>query len=153
AGAVLLSRWVSRPGWMRLSLTLLLVVSAFATALLGLAGSVVVFTLLFAIISLAQGAMLPASNTVIAASVPAERRGTAFGVASSVQALSFIVGPTSATIFAATSFATGFGNVGLALLATALATFLVLREPDLGGQPATAPAVPAPAHARTEPTG
>lgn len=148
AGAVVLARWVSRPGHLRSSLTVMLVISAAASTLLGIAWSVAVFTLLFSIISLAQGAMLPASNSVIAMNVPPERRGAAFGIASSVQALSFVVGPTSAAVFAATSFGVGFGLVGLGLAATALATYLVLREPDAEGaatpRVAASPTAPTP---------
>jgi MFS family permease len=101
------------------------------------------------VISLAQGAMMPATNTIIAASVPQDRRGTAFGIASSVQALSFIVGPMGAALFAAISFRWGFIGLGAALAATGLAIFLGLREPNLTGR-ASAPTAEPKTDARPE---
>lgn len=130
-GALVVSRFVGRPGHVRLSLTLAMLAAAGAYAVLGLAGSVPLFVAGFALAQLLQGATLPATNTLIAANVPPERRGTAFGVASSVQALSFIVGPYGAALFAAVSLELGFLVLGASLAITALMTFVLLREPDL----------------------
>jgi len=138
-GALGLARYAGRTGWVRLSLTLLLALGAAAYVLLGLADSTLLFIAWFSLISFTQGAMMPAANTIIAASVPRERRGTAFGIASSVQAMSFIIGPMGATLFAALSFRWGFISLGAALAATALTAFLFLREPDLNDR-ATEPA-------------
>jgi DHA1 family multidrug resistance protein-like MFS transporter len=130
-GAFGVARLVGRPGQVRLSLALVTALAAVAHVMLGLSSTVIFFTVWFALTSLAQGAMLPATNTVIAAAVPYERRGTAFGIASSVQALAFIVGPWGAALFAAVSLDLGFILLGLLLAGTALATFAILREPDL----------------------
>jgi len=131
AGALGLARLVGRPGEFRLSLTVVVLACAAAHIALGLAGSVAVFIAAYGAASLARGAMLPATNTVIAAAVPPERRGTAFGIASSVQALAFIVGPMSAAAFSLVSLSLGFVALGVPLAAIAAVVFLALREPDV----------------------
>lgn len=155
-GALGVARLLGRPGWLRPSLVLLSAAAALAYAMIGFAGSVALFTLWFALISLAQGAMAPASNTVIAAGVPAARRGTAFGIAGSVQALAFIVGPMGAALFAATSLTLGFLVLAALLAASGAIVYFFLREPDLhdapklgAAEPATEPA-PAPTTARAQ---
>lgn len=130
-GAFGLARLINRAGWLRRSILVALVGSAVVHGLLALAGSVWLYTLWFSLAALAQGAVLPASNTIIAASAPPERRGTAFGIASSVQALSFIVGPMGAALFAATSLQLGFLLLAALLLVMSALTFVLLREPDL----------------------
>lgn len=134
AGAMVLSRFVGRPGQFRLSLTAVVAVCAISHVALGLAPTVLLFIIAYGVASLARGAMLPATNTIIAASVPPERRGTAFGIASAVQASAFIVGPMSAALFATVSLSLGFIVLGLVLGATAIVTFVALREPDLTAQ-------------------
>jgi MFS family permease len=131
AGALVVSRFVGRPGQFRASLTAVLAIAAVSHIALGLAPTVTLFIAAYGVASLARGAMLPATNTVIAASVPTERRGTAFGIASAVQASAFIVGPMSAALFATVSLSLGFVVLGLVLGATAIVTFVALREPDL----------------------
>lgn len=64
-------------------------------------------------------------------SCPPERHGAAFGIASSVQALAFIVGPMGAAFFAGISLGLGFTLLGVLLAGGAATTFLLLREPDL----------------------
>jgi DHA1 family multidrug resistance protein-like MFS transporter len=122
---------VGKPGHFRSSLTLVVLACAVSHIALGLAPTVLAFTAAYAVASLARGAMLPATNTVIAASVPPERRGTVFGVAAGVQAFAFIIGPMSAALFATFSLDLGFVALGVALLLTAAITFAGLREPDL----------------------
>lgn len=139
AGALGLARYVGRTGQTRVWIAALLVVSALVHATLGVAGSVAVFIGAFALASLVQGAMLPAANTIIAASVPPERRGTAFGIAASVQALSLIVGPMSAAAFAALSLELGFLSLAAVLVGVAVVTFTALREPDLTDRAPTPP--------------
>ena len=128
AGALGLTRLAGRPGRLRVTLTLTIAAAAVAQVFLGLAWSVLVFTLAFTVVSLTQAAMMPATNAIIATSVPPERRGTAFGVATSAQAASFIVGPMGAAFFAAVSLELGFVLLGVVLAASAVVTFLALRE-------------------------
>ena len=130
-GALGVARLLNRPGRMRPALALTIGVAAAAHVLLGLAGSVALFVIWFSVTSLARGAMMPATNTIIAASVSHERRGAAFGVASSAQALAFIIGPLGAALFAAISLKFGFIALGVMLAAGAALVLLILREPDL----------------------
>ena len=58
--------------------------------------------------AVANGASMPAVNALIASTVEPVRRGTAFGLASSAQAVAFMVGPMSAAYFASVSLALGF---------------------------------------------
>lgn len=150
-GALVVARFFSRAGILRRSLVVLCLIGAVAQALLGLAPTVVLFVLCFGFISLAQGAMQPASNTVIAASVPSSRRGTAFGLAQSAQAISFIVGPMSAALFAATSLELGYLILAVSLALVALAVALFLKEPDLSDEPKPAATVSEPAPVETGP--
>ncbi len=148
-GAIGLSRFLQRPGRLRPVLVLLLAVAALAHAALGFAGALPLFIAAFAITGLCQGAMLPATNTIIAAAVPYERRGAAFGTASSVQALAFIAGPLSAAAFASLSFTAGFIGLGILLALVGGLTFRLLREPDLEeSSAAVAPSPRSPASAR-----
>lgn len=129
-GALGVARFV-QVGSLRKSLTLLCVISAAGHFFLALTGSELVYMLWFGAVSLAHGAMLPGTNTLIAASVSPQRRGTAFGFASSAQALAFMVGPTGAAVMSTVSFAGGFVVVGALFLAMAVVLFAALREPDL----------------------
>ncbi len=111
-GALGLARLLRVPNRLRLVLTVVLGIAAAAHALLGLAGGAVMFIAAYGVAGLCQGAMMPAANTVIAASAPYERRGAAFGLASSVQALAFVAGPLGAAYFAHTSLSLGFVLLG-----------------------------------------
>jgi MFS transporter, DHA1 family, multidrug resistance protein len=142
--------WLLRaPGHMRVTLTAVIVAAALAHALLGAAGSALTFVVAYALTGLTQGAMLPATNTIIAAAVPYERRGTAFGMAASVQAVAFVAGPMGAAAFGRASLTAGFAVMAVMIAGVALATLLALREPEL--EEAQAPAratVPEPAPGR-----
>jgi DHA1 family multidrug resistance protein-like MFS transporter len=128
-GAVGLARLFRPPASIRTPLVAVLLAAAAAHGLLGLADSATLFIVAFALTGLCQGAMLPATNTVIAAAVPYERRGAAFGLASSVQALAFVAGPLGAAYFAGVSLAVGFLALGGMLALVGAVTALALREP------------------------
>ena len=123
-------RWVS-PGRFRLMLAGGCALTALAHVFLALSPAVAAYVVVFSAISLLQAAMLPASNTLIASNVPRERRGTAFGLAGSAQALAFIVGPMAAAWFAAISMNTGFVILGGLFLAVGALVLWRLREPTL----------------------
>jgi MFS family permease len=78
--------------------------------------------------------MIPASNTLIAANSPRSRRGTAFGLASSVQAIAFIAGPMGAALFTALSLDLGFVFLTGLFFSLALLIVVCLREPRLASQ-------------------
>lgn len=133
AGLVLVNRTATRRGRMRHLLAVGCIAAGAATALLALAGVAVVYIVAFALLSLVQAAMLPATNTLIASSVARERRGTAFGLASSAQALAFIAGPMGAAAFTATSLTVGFWMLAGAFVLVGGLAWRFVREPSLEG--------------------
>ncbi|HEU0168974.1 MAG TPA: MFS transporter, partial [Chloroflexota bacterium] len=76
-----------RSGQMRSGLVVFSLLTGAAQLLLAASHNVPSFVAVFALISLLQAAMIPATNTLIAANAPRSRRGTAFGLASSAQAI------------------------------------------------------------------
>lgn len=128
---VVLARRVVQPGRFARLIAGGMAATAVAHVLLAVAPNAVVYVAFFALVSLLQAALLPASNTLIALNAPRDRRGTAFGIASSAQALAFLAGPMSAAMFAAVSLS--FGYVVLALLfgCVAVFTLLTMRVPPM----------------------
>jgi MFS transporter, DHA1 family, multidrug resistance protein len=130
-GAFGLSRFAIRPGKTRISLTAIITVQALLHIVLARSVSVPEYIICLGTIFIAQGAMIPSTNTLIAASVSSAWRGTAFGIASSFQAAAFAVGPLSTAVFATFSLFTAFLAVGGLFLVAAAVIFFGLREPDL----------------------
>lgn len=111
---------------------------AFAALMSGLlyptvafAGGVVSFMVLLGSVGLFQGAMVPGTNALIAASAPEGKQGSAFGLAASVQSLALMLGPLGGGL------TTGVGGIdavyvviGIVLIATAAGCILLVREPD-----------------------
>lgn len=97
----------------------------------------------YLVIALVISALVPASNTLIASSVTRSRRGTGFGIAASVQALSFGVGPLGAAFFAAVSLDLGFLVLAGLFFALGVVLFAAVREP---AEPPTAAARAPTAH-------
>ncbi len=128
-GVALVSQGFVGAGRLRTSLIVGSIASAGAHVLLALVDAVPMFTVAFSVIALVQAMMLPATNTLIAANVPRDRRGTGFGIAGSAQAAAFLVGPMGAAVFAAVSLDLGFVLIGAVCAALALLLFLRLREP------------------------
>jgi MFS family permease len=120
-----------RSGQMRSGLVVFSLLTGAAQLLLAASHNVPSFVAVFALISLLQAAMIPATNTLIAANAPRSRRGTAFGLASSAQAIAFIAGPSSAAFFTAISLQLGFAVLGAISVALALVLLVWLREPPL----------------------
>jgi DHA1 family multidrug resistance protein-like MFS transporter len=98
--------------------------------IVALASGVPVYILGFLTIFLVVSAMVPALNTLIAANVRRSRRGTAFGVAGTAQALAFGVGPLSGAAFAAISLDLGFAVAAMLFLALGFVLFTRVREPQ-----------------------
>ena len=126
---------LSRPGAMRKVLVGSVIAAGLLHILLAVSMNVYAFVAVFALISLVTAAMLPASNTLIASNAPRERRGSAFGLAGTAQALAFIVGPMSAALFAAISLQFGFVVLGVMCFALAVLLGWKLREPALVDEP------------------
>jgi DHA1 family multidrug resistance protein-like MFS transporter len=83
----------------------------------------------YLMIAAVLSAMVPTTNTLIAATVSRARRGTAFGFAGSAQAMSFVVGPSGAALFAAISLDAGFALLAGLLVVLAGFIFLALVDP------------------------
>jgi DHA1 family multidrug resistance protein-like MFS transporter len=129
-GVALVGQGIVGAGRLRPAIILSSIAAAVGHVLLAGAGAVPMFVAAFALIALVQAVMLPATNTLIAANVPRDRRGTGFGIASSAQAAAFFVGPMGASVFAALSISLGFVVLGALFAALALLLFLRLREPS-----------------------
>ncbi len=113
------------------TLGLVCVIGCAGFLLVALAGGVPVYILGFLTIYLAVSAMVPALNTLIAANVVRSRRGTAFGVAASFQAMAFAVGPLAAAFFAAVSLNLGFAVMAGLFLALGIVLFNFVRAPQV----------------------
>jgi DHA1 family multidrug resistance protein-like MFS transporter len=118
-----------REGRRRLSLVAACLFCALAFLLLSRATTIPMYVLFFVLASLTLAAMVPATNSLIAANAPRSRRGTAFGWAGSAQALAFVAGPMGAALFAAISLDLGFVVLFGILCAIAVLLFFALREP------------------------
>jgi len=123
-GVAVVARVMSGRMTLRQTIGAFTFVSAAAMPLLALGGSAWLFGAGFLLFALVNAASMPATNTLIAEAVRPERRGTAFGLASSAQALAFMAGPMGAAGFAAVSVPGGFlfcacGFLGLAVLVAA----------------------------------
>lgn len=129
-GALVIARFLVRESRARLALTAVAGINAAIYVLLARAGTVPMYVVWFALVEAAHGTMIPSTNALIAMSVRPERRGTAFGIASSVQAAAFGVGPTVAAITAKYSLSASFLVVAAMFAVAALVVLLFLRPTD-----------------------
>jgi len=129
AGVMVLSMRYFKRWRLRDILAVSCVLTAAAHLLLALASSVWLYVLAFTLASFLNASMMPATNTMIALNVSRERRGTAFGIGSSAQAIAFMVGPMAAAMFATFSLKAGFATVGGVMLALAALVAFAVREP------------------------
>lgn len=114
--------------------------AAIATGVLfipvALAGSYTTFLIWMGATGLFQGAMVPGTNALIAASVPDGKQGAAFGLAASMQSLALLVGP-----LAGGAVNDGFGIeyvyivMGAILVAAGIVGYGLIREPELFTRP------------------
>ena len=103
--------------------------SAATYLLLALSDTVGYFVMALTLSALLNAAMFPATNTLIAMNVARARRGTAFGLATSAQAVGNMAGPLAAALFTATSLQLGFAVIGGLMAILAALIGLVVREP------------------------
>jgi MFS family permease len=118
-----------RSGRYRLSLAAVFFVAGLAYLALSTTKTVAPFIACYVAIVLLMAATIPAVNTLIAANVSRQHRGTGFGWAASAQALAFVVGPAGAAMFGAISLSLGFVVLGITLVAMACLSFAFVREP------------------------
>jgi DHA1 family multidrug resistance protein-like MFS transporter len=95
-----------------------------------LAGGAVSFALLLGAVGLFQGAMVPGTNALIAASTPDGKQGSAFGLAASMQSLALMLGPLGG------GFTTGLAGIssvyvviGVILIIASIGCVAFVREP------------------------
>lgn len=129
-GVVLAASGMVRGRRLRTVITVTTLLTGMAFSAMGASTTVAAFVTALAVGSLLNASMFPATNTLIALNTGKARRGTAFGIASSAQALGFVAGPAAAALFAATSLSAGFVAVGLLLVAFAVLIGVVLKEPS-----------------------
>jgi len=129
AGILFLSARMSRPGRLGPGLVVCCLGGGLSLFLIAAGSSVSTYIAGFTVASLLLATMTPAVNSLTALNVPVARRGTAFGLVSSAQAAAFVIGPSAAALFAATSYPVGFAGVGVVFLALALLIWRALREP------------------------
>jgi DHA1 family multidrug resistance protein-like MFS transporter len=129
ACVLVLSPWYFRKLALRTAFGAACALGAGGFVLLALAGSVGVYITGFLVVAGVVSVMVPAMNSHLATSVNRARRGTAFGVAASVQAFSFAIGPLGAALFAATSLTLGFGILVAIFLIIGLLLTLLTRAP------------------------
>lgn len=127
-GVTVVARWMGSRMSLRRSLIMFTIASALSMPLLAVGGSPWLFGAGFLVFALVNAASMPATNTLIAETVDTARRGTAFGLASSAQALAFMVGPMAAAFFATFSLGTGFLVCGLLFLGLSLMVAAGIRE-------------------------
>jgi DHA1 family multidrug resistance protein-like MFS transporter len=128
-GVLAVAPMLYRSGRLATGLGASCVIGALGFVGMALAGSWVGYIAGFLVVAMMLSAMTPSTNTLIAANVTRSRRGTAFGIAGSAQALASFVGPAAAAIFAAVSLGLGFVLLAALLLALGLLLFRALREP------------------------
>lgn len=124
-GVFLISARYFRLGRLRPALGVCTLAVAAGFLLLAASHTVPLYILAFAVISLLQAASIPTLNMLIAFNTPPARRGTAFGMGSSAQAFSIMLGPLAGALFVATSMSGGF--VAVAVLCVLLA-FVIRRN-------------------------
>lgn len=99
-----------------------------------LAGNLLALMLLLGAVGLFQGAMVPGTNALIAASTPDGKQGSAFGLAASMQSLALLIGPLAGGL---TSGLFGIGAVyvviGIILIGASIAAYTLIREPEMFG--------------------
>lgn len=127
-GVTVVARWMGSRMSLRRSLIMFTIASALSMPLLAVGTSPWLFGAGFLVFALVNAASMPATNTLIAETVDTARRGTAFGLASSAQALAFMVGPMAAAFFATFSLGTGFLVCGLLFLGLSLMVTAGIRE-------------------------
>ncbi len=119
-----------KTGRLRLALGVSCAIAAVGLLFLAIAGSAPLYIGGFLLVALVLSAMVPATNALIAANVTRSRRGTAFGIASSAQAVALLIGPSGAAIFAAISLNLGFGVLAAGMILIGTGLFIFLREPE-----------------------
>jgi MFS transporter, DHA1 family, multidrug resistance protein len=96
------------------------------------AGSYMTFLLFFGAVGLFQGAMVPGTNALIAASTPEGKQGSAFGLAASMQSMALLIGPLSGGLVGGLlGIQSVYLIIGIVLAGAGVAGRMLIREPEL----------------------
>src|SRR3970282_446318 len=103
------------------------------------AGSYITFLLFFGAVGLFQGAMVPGTHALIAASTPDGEHGSGFGLPSSMQSRALLVGPLAGGLVGGfLGINAVYLIIGLVLIGAGAAGRALIREPEVfGGQMAS----------------
>ena len=121
---------IFKPGRIGAMLGVSFIITAGSLLMMGFAPTVVLFGFGFLLMAFLVSAMVPVTNTLIAANVSRARRGTAFGIAASAQAVALFIGPGGGALFGAFSYDLGFAVTAGLMLLCGLILFVSLREPS-----------------------
>jgi MFS family permease len=106
-----------------------------------LADGFVSFALLLGLVGLFQGAMVPGTSALIAASAPEGKHGSTFGMASSMQSLALMLGPLGGGLVTAQAgIEAVYVVIGVVVTAAGIACLLFVREPRGFGKDYPSPA-------------
>ncbi|HEX5141368.1 MAG TPA: hypothetical protein VFX19_10510, partial [Dehalococcoidia bacterium] len=125
---LILAPRIFQPGLIRWALGGACMVGAVGFTILSLANAVPPYVLGFLVVALVISATIPVINTLIANSVTRSRRGTAFGIAASMQAFSFAIGPAGAAFFASVSLDLGFAVLACLFVGLGIVLAAAVRE-------------------------
>ncbi|MGE0056802.1 MAG: MFS transporter [Dehalococcoidia bacterium] len=120
---------VFKPGRIGIMLGVSFIAVAVSLLAMGFAPSVVLFAVGFLMMAFLVSAMVPVTNTLIAANVSRARRGTAFGIAASAQAVALFIGPGGGALFGAFGYEYGFIVSSVLMLGVGVFLFFTLKEP------------------------
>ena len=100
-----------------------------------LADSMLAFTGLLGAVGIFQGAMVPGTNALIAASAPEGKQGSAFGLAASMQSLALLLGPLGGgAVSGLAGISSVYVVIGGILMVAAVAGAALIREPKNFGR-------------------
>lgn len=101
-----------------------------------LAGNVLAFIALLGAVGIFQGAMVPGTNALIAASAPEGKQGSAFGLAASMQSMALLLGPLGGGLVSG-MFGIGavYVVIGVILVFAGIAAAALIREPKTFATP------------------
>jgi MFS family permease len=120
---------IFNPGRIGAMLGVSFIAVAVSLLAMGFAPTVLLYATGFLFMAFLVSAMVPVTNTLIAANVSRSRRGTAFGIAASAQAVALFVGPGGGALFGAFSYDAGFAFTAVLMLLCGVFLFFSLKEP------------------------
>ncbi|MGB4862913.1 MAG: MFS transporter, partial [Tepidiformaceae bacterium] len=98
--------------------------------LVAMADGLVSFALLLGAVGLFQGATVPGTSALIAASAPEGKHGSTFGMAASMQSLALMLGPLGGGLVTGIAGINAvYVVIGIFIFVTGIVSFLIIKEP------------------------